>query len=257
MRHFDRSQLEIESIQPRLAALRHDINQIKRIRAARKFDPDQPRVPAGGPEGGQWIGDGEATFDSVLFDPRFFAFQRGVEAALSLFAGLSAQNSINQQAIISFNSTEFRSSEGNALPVEAVGPLTREQVDQFCEKFGDVQKRTDETYARIARERPFASASQVGTAVHVDLKDQINVPPQEFYRAEVSRLKSEAERYGTPGSVRIDALEKSSDDTVCVYDIKTGRAGLTRARSLEIATTAFSVFGPVRRIIVTEVRPRR
>lgn len=257
MHHLDRTQSEIASVRTRLAALRHDINQIKRIRTAQKFDPDQPRAPAGGPEGGQWIGDGDATLEDVLFDPRRFVFQRGIEAALSLFAGLSAQNSAEQQAIISFNATEFRSSEGNILPVEAVGPLTREQVEQFCEKFGDVQNRTDETYSRLASERPFASASQLGTAVHEDLKRQINIPFQPNYRAEVSRLKSRDAGYGELGSVRIDALEKSGDDTVCVYDIKTGRAGLTRARSLEIASTAFSVFGSIRRIIITEVRPRR
>jgi hypothetical protein len=257
---------ELESVRRNLAVLHLQLDQVRRLRAARKFNPDQPRVPAGDPEGGPWTGgeDGSGADDSddaqlerVLFDPRRFVIQRGIQAALSLFAGLSAQNGADQQAIISFNATEFRSQDGNSLPIEAVGQLTREQVDRFCKKFDDVQTRTDETYARIARERPLASASQLGTAVHVNLKEQINNMKNPFYQAEVSRLKSDEARYSKLGSIRIDALEKSGDDTVCVYDIKTGTAGLTKARSLEIATTAFSVFGPVSRIIVTEVRPRR
>jgi len=76
------------------------------------------------------------------------------------------------------------------------------------------------------------------------------------FRAEVSHVKGleEAQDYGTKGSIRVDVLERRDRATVCVYDIKTGRSGLSIMRS-EIASTVFSAYGPVQRIIITEVRP--
>lgn len=139
----------------------------------------------------------------------------------------------------------------------AVARLTREQVDAYCPRFQDVQTRTDETYARIAREQPFASASQLGTTVHVSMKRQLDGIGDPDYRAEVSAIKSKEEaRYGDRGSVRIDVLENVGNGTVCVYDPKTGRAGLSAARIVEIATAARLAYRTSSRIVVTGVRPR-
>jgi hypothetical protein len=79
------------------------------------------------------------------------------------------------------------------------------------------------------------------------------------YRAEVSGLKSkEADvRYGTRGSIRIDAFENLPEiSTVCVYDLKTGERGLRFPRMTELAQTAQRLFGNTpEHIIVLEVRP--
>ena len=40
--------------------------------------------------------------------------------------------------------------------------------------------------------------------------------------------------YRTAGSTRLDVLERVSAEMGCVYDYKTGRAGLTTARVLKI-----------------------
>jgi hypothetical protein len=78
------------------------------------------------------------------------------------------------------------------------------------------------------------------------------------FRAEVSLLKTEeTRRYGARGSIRIDIYEKTTSDTVCVYDIKTGDEGLLWGRSFEIAGRVQRSFGFARRIIVTEIRPAR
>ena len=47
------------------------------------------------------------------------------------------------------------------------------------------------------------------------------------------------------------------DGTVCVYDIKTGRRGLSVARTAEIATNVFKAYEGTRRIIISEIRPGR
>ena len=77
-------------------------------------------------------------------------------------------------------------------------------------------------------------------------------------RAEIfSHIKGrqDAQPYGAKDTVRVDVLERRDKTTVCVYDIKTGRSGLTVARFGEIAKSVFSAYGPVQRIIITEVRP--
>lgn len=83
-------------------------------------------------------------------------------------------------------------------------------------------------------------------------------PPRDpNFRAEVSLLKSEDERYGRKDTFRIDVFENPGSGTVCIYDIKTGRSGLTPARMLELASTVQYYYPFTQRIIVTEVRPRR
>jgi hypothetical protein len=93
----------------------------------------------------------------------------------------------------------------------------------------------------------------------MNLKHQIDALKNRDFRAEVSRIKSEAEEtsYGKRGSVRIDVLENAGNGIVCVYDIKTGHSGLSGRRMAEIAKNAFKHFPNTRRIIVTEIRPNR
>ena len=64
-------------------------------------------------------------------------------------------------------------------------------------------------------------------------------------------------KYGAKNSVRIDAYENHRENsTVCVYDPKTGRRGLSFPRMAELAEAARSLFhyNP-QHIIVIEVRP--
>lgn len=84
--------------------------------------------------------------------------------------------------------------------------------------------------------------------------DALNDPN---FRTEVSILKSRADevRYGLTDSTRIDILERRNDKTVCVYDLKTGAAFLSRARFLEIYGSVLSVYSDAERIIIIEVRP--
>jgi hypothetical protein len=84
------------------------------------------------------------------------------------------------------------------------------------------------------------------------------------FKAEQSFLKETGEgaresavRYGYPGSIRVDAYEYRQDGTLCVYDLKTGKAGLSDRRAEFLANAAKLGFGPVRRILVIEVRPKQ
>lgn len=92
--------------------------------------------------------------------------------------------------------------------------------------------------------------------MHTNLKRQIVELHDPNFRAEVSYVKNIEENYGKKDSIRIDVLEKVGDGTVCVYDIKTGRRGLSLPRTAEIAKNVFGAYSDTRRIIVSEIRPR-
>ena len=78
------------------------------------------------------------------------------------------------------------------------------------------------------------------------------------FTAEVSILKSDldASRYGLKGTIRIDVIERREDNVVCVYDLKTGASGLSRARLWKIYNGVSARYKAAR-IIIIEVRPVR
>jgi hypothetical protein len=266
-------------------------------RTERKYSPDQPRAPAGSPEGGQWTsGSSGSSLPSEGFDGASFtegadaepgfgstespvrlaylgpAFhtgrvivQTGIEAALGLYAALSGRNGPDRTAVAVFRAMDFESGADPRSPVSLVGSLTREEVDQVCPAQQLVQDLTDK--AAVSFNRADYSASGYGTAVHMKVRDDIGNLSNPNLRAEISLIKTLQETgnvprepavsYGTPGSIRVDVLEKSSNYTVCVYDIKTGSRILGLSRMREIAQTVSNNFPGTLRIVVTETRPRR
>ena len=99
--------------------------------------------------------------------------------------------------------------------------------------------------------------AEYGTLVHSLVKDQVDALGDPNLRAEISHIKGkeDEQQYGAKGTVRVDVFERRDRETVCVYDIKTGRSGLSVARFGEITRSVFSAYGPVQRIVITEVRP--
>ena len=228
------------------------------------YDPNQPRVPAGHPDGGEWTseGDGENP-QPVFYDPRRFAIQKAIEAALAFFTWLSTRNNDDQRAIISFNAHKYQRESGGEFDFNKVQLLTRNQVSEVCERLSQVQELTDRA-TMAAADLGYMSPTQRGTEIHVRVKRDVDALHDSNFRAEVSYLKTVSETsdppeasYGAKGSIRVDVLENREDGTVCVYDLKTGRGGLSVARMAEIAGTVSKSFRHVNQIIVTEVRPTR
>src|SRR5262245_65876858 len=100
--------------------------------------------------------------------------------------------------------------------------------------------------------------------MHAELASKNSALKDANFKAETSYLKSIEEApdrkgeatYGQKDTIRIDVYENTGTGTVCVYDIKTGRRGLSVPRMLEIAATVHGSYANVPRIIFTEVRPR-
>lgn len=243
---------EIEMLRGDYRAIAREWAEVADIRRQRKFDPGQPRVPAGQTGGGRWTLAGGAAAGL-----RLAARLTGALGGLAvLYLEMSKRNDANHRAAAIFKSREYPISE-RELDLGEVRNLDRDETRRNCPRLDEVQSRTDAAAETVSQARPGLPPAEYGTAVHENLKQQINALGDPNFRAEVSFLKGQEEGYGRLGTVRVDVYERIDDTTTCVYDIKTGKSGLTPARMREIATTVGMSYGAIGRVIITEVRPMR
>lgn len=194
-----------------------------------------------------------------------------IELALTLYgayaAGAFGPLGSGAQPVIAFTAREYAPGQSPQMAPSYVGALTKEEVEKACRRYGEVLDYADDAARKLNRS-DYASAATYGTAVHSEINRRIRALGDPNFVSEFSLLKTRDEvgapslpklledfRYGREGSIRIDVLENTGTGTVCVYDFKTGRSGLTAARSIEIAKAVSRRFEGVRNILVTEVRP--
>ncbi|HEV7325841.1 MAG TPA: hypothetical protein VGN91_12275 [Bosea sp. (in: a-proteobacteria)] len=229
-------------------------------------------IRAGGPDGevvsrSTWTERGPEREPTV--QPAFA--QEGVRRAVGaagtiLFGWLSPSDDIDgQRTVMGFVPRDYQPGKPGQMDLAFVGNLTAEEARNACHMLGKVQELTDRAADAAANPKQFSSMATYGTDVHVRFKRSTNDLHNENFRAERSFLKEAAEPTsqdeldrGYPRSVRVDAYEYNpSDGTLCVYDLKTGRRGLSVRRSDILATAAYLGMKDVRRVIMLEIRPSR
>lgn len=187
-------------------------------------------------------------------------------AGTILFGWLSPSDDIDgQRTVMGFVPREYQPSRPGQLDLAFVGKPGEEEVKNACKKLETVQELTDRAARAAGDPRQFSSMATYGTDVHVRFKDFVESLKNENFRAERSFLKEAADPtsrdeldIGYPRSVRVDAYEyRPESGTLCVYDLKTGRRGLSVPRSDILATAAYLGIRDVRRVIMLEVRPRK
>jgi hypothetical protein len=185
----------------------------------------------------------------------------------------SLQNSPSERAVAVLRARGYR-PRNKVLDFERVLALSEKEVRGYCEKLKEVQDLTYETTAHVRATKPNLSPQSFGTEVHKIIENIIKALNDPNFIAEISYLPGKPIRdeekpsrdeekpdrkgvkYGTKNSVRLDVMENIGDKTVCVYDVKTGRRGLSDLRMDVIARVVFKYFPDTERIVVTEVRPR-
>jgi hypothetical protein len=221
---------------------------------------------------GEVLSRSEFRPDGAVLEPAFLptvpvvapwvapAVGKTVQLSLVLLTAISTRNGPSGQAVAAFSSRDYVAPEAAPYAQPSyVGRLSRDEVELVCRRITQVQTMTDAGANAFARERAQMSPQNYGTAVHTHVKYAVEALGDPNFRAERSLLKEqEWDTYGRRDTIRIDVFERSeSSGTVCVYDIKTGGAILRPGRSGEIRSRVWQVFGPVPRIIVTEIRPRQ
>lgn len=228
-------------------------------------------IRAGGPDGeivsrSTWTERGperEATVQQVLAPPNPIGL---LAAGAALFGWSSPNDGIDgQRTVMGFVPRDYQPGKPGQMDLTFVGNLTAEEAKNACHMLGKVQELTDRAANAAGDPRQFSSMATYGTDVHVRFKNFVNDLKDINFRAERSFLKEAAEptsseerAAGYPRSVRTDAYEyRPEDGTLCVYDLKAGRRGLSIPRSDILATAAYLGMSKVRRVILLEVRPRK
>jgi len=164
---------------------------------ARKYDPEQPRVPAGNPDGGQWTSGATGT-------AAIYSEAETTEGVVLVASGVTIDYS-------------------DALTGDSIIDGTTKAL---CEKLADVMQKMDFI--------PTWTPQVYGTAVHVAFGNAVRFGGMEgigFQDVE----QSFGGEYGEPGSIRTDVVRRdAAGDVIAIYDVKTGGATLRPGRVQEL-----------------------
>jgi hypothetical protein len=191
---------ELRWLRSELAAIKEALTFRRLLLVKANFNPSQPRVPAGNPDGGQWTNEGaepRAASQLAFLAPTVPAVGKALEAALSLYALWSSRNGPDNRAVLAFRADAFRPGATSKGPAVRVGNLTEDQVNEACPRYTEVQSITNQAAASTDR-GAYETAGAYGTAVHKKIEEEINgpttyprSPPRDpNFRAEASLIKS-------------------------------------------------------------------
>ena len=268
------------------ALLEAELRLQEEIDLLRKYDPDQPREPAGTPEGGQWISVGgsavglaaatvmgaRALVEHVLRKPDEPG-SKPLKEGIDEFNRLLKQPDPTKTPIFLFRPKDWKpdnpGERTTTRPSAEVKLITKDQVKEDCPEYDTVQNLTNLAKNSAGKASSYSSPVLWGTAVHSRMKEMVdkNYSGQLFaersyvkYNEDVMDDKSfyhQDPSYSKRGSIRIDVLGREHHQVVCVYDIKTGRSGLSIPRVIEIGESVSRRYRTNPKIIITEVRPDR
>src|SRR5713101_5469915 len=207
------------------AALRHklaliDIEGEHRLALYRShFNPNQPRVPAGHPDGGQWTREGAAAGSSGRSDLR--------EQPPSPWSG---HFRVDPDADTNMPEIQHAAADVEFEDGWQTGIST---IDDTTVALLEILKRTVTTMSRVGM-----SPQQYGTAVHLAFALQVKLarlPGIKASDVETTFGSEPDARYGTKHSIRTDVvLRNDAGDIIAIYDVKTGEKGLSRKRLREL-----------------------
>jgi hypothetical protein len=189
------------------------------------FNPNQPRVPAGNPDGGQWTEAGRSSAG-------------GGQSTGGRPSRHERTDSTEERSSSDYHIVQLRESSSGIIRIADAG-VPGIAIERF-DKTGDalVDKMTEILLNR-------ASAAHVvvgegagplyGVNVHMEfargLRSQ-NLPGVEI---EQSFSAGDAVRYGLDGSIRTDVIFRSGKSGIAaIWDLKTGSARLAPWRAREI-----------------------
>jgi hypothetical protein len=182
------------------------------------YNPNQPRVPAGHPDGGQWTSEGGGA--AHVSAPS--TSEQPTPAWLDLLTkGVNGDPAApNVQQV--------------ALQVDMSDAMTGiSTIDDTTKALTEILVRTFETMEWVG-----LSPARFGTALHVAFALQVRfagLPGIGLGDVETTFSLEPNARYGSKGSIRTDViLRNAAGEIIAIYDVKTGNADLSERRVNEI-----------------------
>ena len=205
----------------------------------------------------------EAFVQSTFLPAIPFVAAKGVatvELALALYAAyLSSKNDGRfGKTVLGLSANEYSpdSKEGEEFNSVYVGPVDQRTLDAACRENGTVESLTEQAVRSVRASEPHLNERDFGTKVHVHVATRIKEMMRPDFVAEYFLDdKGNPVYYGKLGSVRYDVFERTSVNTICAYDIKTGKASLTVGRTAALIKAALLHYPETTRVIVIQVKP--
>jgi len=195
----------------------------------RRYSPNQPRVPAGNPDGGQWTADSGTSIPSTL-DPQTAAPD---EAPQSLAPIMSDANPDSLVPGAQYAQTEIRINPDALTGISTIDDTTKTLTSMLA--------RTVDTVDYL----PDYTPQKYGIVVHTAFAGTVLLGRLPGIGAGDVETTFGGDYYGAENSVRTDVvLRNEAGDIIAIYDVKTGKAGITPARAAELRTktgTGFDV----------------
>jgi hypothetical protein len=188
----------------------------------RKYDPDQPREPAGIPEGGQWTdggqtGNGGQNFSKPTTSPLRNAvrtispflrrlpevgplisliqlldnpeFAYPIEEALDQYNSAVANKDKDSIPSITFRARAFEVANSPQRVFASMKELTQDEARRLCPRYMTVQTQTDIAKFAAGPLSAYKNRSTYGTAIHSHLQRQIETINDPDLKAEQSYMK--------------------------------------------------------------------
>jgi hypothetical protein len=192
------------------------------------FNPDQPRVPAGHPDGGQWTRDGSSEAPSPV---RLAALD-----PTHLLPGLIKSDTAPGGVRVWTKYAEAKNGDEDQSKSDADPEAAADAklIEQTTETLHNVVLDVSRVVIRL----PGTSPQQFGTAVHVAFANRVrllNLPGIGRDGVEQSFDNGGLARYGQDGSIRTDVVLRNVRGTIiAIYDLKTGKAIIAPSRAREL-----------------------
>jgi hypothetical protein len=245
-----RRRAELAAMRGELEAMKRDLHKAGEeclalvkagLRAAlKKYSPDQPRVPAGNPDGGQWTNESKAGSETPsvsVSSPVAGPTDASVDAEASIserptqYAALETGPVTDETGAVSPNHRQGVRYAGTAVEIDASALTGIDNIDETTRRLAKILARSVDEVGHVA------GAPWYGTAVHMEFAFNV------FFEGirGISPVDIEPSFSLPPGypsaktTVRPDVvLRNDIGDIIAIYDVKTGDEGLRRARRAEL-----------------------
>ncbi len=179
------------------------------------FNPNQPRVPAGNPDGGQWTSEDRG--GARVVDAR--------KHPVPLPPGLVASDASPDPIRVWSQYAQIGSDNDAPDP----------GIERTRQVLHDILARVN---AEVASRRDQLSALMYGIRVHAEFAKAVrarNLPGIGQAGVEQSFDAVGLARYGLDGSIRTDiVLRDDRGEIIAIYDVKTGNATMSSVREAKI-----------------------
>lgn len=198
------------------------------------FNPDQPRVPAGNPDGGQWTvvagGGGitdsrvvnDATPDNEWMPGAQYAARRGPRDTLPPLHHVPGTTEGGDST--------YRAGQ---ITIENNAQTGFSNIDETTEKLRGLLEK-------VVNARGEGYGPRYGTAIHVDFGEAVNAAVRSGelrgdIMVEHTYPEGEGIQFGSKGTIRTDiVLRNELGEVIAIYDVKTGGAYLDVKRVAQL-----------------------